>query len=88
MKYYNYLSRYIELVLIPYLLVNEILFLYKNNKLDISYITLIHKIKKIINIKDINYHKVITITNNILLTKYNYKVIKNRPITISYVINK
>ena len=87
-KYYNHLSYYLSYVVLPYILVNEILFLYKNNKLDISFLKLTNKIKKVINIRDINYHKIKYITNNILITKYNYKIISYYPIKLSYVIKK
>jgi hypothetical protein len=87
MNYYN-LSKYIESVLVPYILVNQILYLYKHNALDISFIKLYNKIKKIINIRNINYHKVKHITNNILITKYNYKIISYKPLIISYVVKQ
>lgn len=86
--FYNDIYYYTESVILPNLLVHEILFLYKNNKLDISFLRLTNKIKKIINIRDINYPKVKHITYNLLLNKYNYKIISYYPITISYVINK
>ena len=87
-KYYTYLSYYLAYVVLPYLLVNEILLLNKNKKLDISFLKLTNRIKKVINIKDINYHKLKYITNNILMTKYNYMIISYYPIKLSYVIKK
>ena len=87
-NYYNNLSRYITYVVLPNILVNLILYLHKNNKLNISFLYLTNTIKKIINIRNINYHSIKHITNNILVTKYNYTIVKWRPITIFYVISK
>ena len=84
-KYYQDLYFYIESVLLPELLVHEILYLYSNNRLDISLFKLTNKIKKIINIRDINYLKVKRLTYNLLLSKYNFRIIKYKPIIISYV---
>jgi len=86
-NYYYNISKYIELVILPTLLVYEILYINQNN-INISFIKTCNRIKKIVNIKDINYHKVKYITNNILVTKYNYQIISYRPIKLSYVINK
>ena len=87
-NYYNNLSRYISYVVLPHILVHQILYLYKKEKLNISFLQLTNSIKKIINIRNINYQTIKYITNNILSTKYNYLIVKWRPITISYVINK
>ena len=86
-KYYNNLAYYISYVVLPYIIVNEILYLHKHNKLNISTFKLISKTKKIINIRHINYLKVEIIVKNILITKYNYKMISFNPIKLSYVIN-
>lgn len=86
-KYYNNLAYYIAYVILPYIIVNEILYLHKYNKLNTSTFRLISKTKKIINIKHINYLKIEKIVKNILITKYNYKVISINPIRLSYVIN-
>jgi len=86
-NYYYNISKYIEFVILPTLLVYEILYINQNN-INISFIKTCNRIKKIVNIKDINYHKVKYITNNILVTKYNYQIISYRPIKLSYVINK
>ena len=87
-NYYNNLSKYISYVVLPHILVHQILYLYKKEKLNISFLQLTNSIKKIINIRNINYQTIKYITNNILSTKYNYLIVKWRPITISYVINK
>ena len=86
-NYYNNLAYYISYVILPYIIVNEILYLHKYNKLNTSIFRLISKTKKIINIKNINYLKIEKIVKNILITKYNYKVIRINPIKLSYVIN-
>lgn len=87
-KYYKDLSNYIESFVIPYLLAHEIIYLHKNNCLDISFLRLTNKIKKVINITNINYSKIKHITYNILLTKYNYKITNYYPIKLSYVIKQ
>ncbi len=87
-NYYNNLSRYISYVVLPHILAHQILYLYKKEMLNISFLQLTNSIKKIINIRNINYQTVKYITNNILSTKYNYLIMKWRPITISYVIDK
>ena len=84
-KYYNNLSYYIAYVVLPNIIATEIIFLYKNNRLNISFLKLTNKIKKIVNITNINYHNIKYITNNILITKYHYKIISYYPIKLSYV---
>ena len=85
MNNYSELSYYISYVVLPNILAYEILYLYKHNGLDISFYKLTNKIKKIINIRDINYLKIKYITNNILITKYNYKIISWSPITLLHI---
>ena len=73
-NFYNNLYYYLEYVIIPYLLTYEIVYLNKNN-IDISFLKLAKSIKKVINIDSINYSKLRYITYNLLLTKYNYRII-------------
>ena len=49
MNNYSELSYYISYVVLPNILAYEILYLYKHNRLDISFYKLTNKIKKIIN---------------------------------------
>ena len=86
-NFYNNLYYYLEYVIIPYLLTYEIVYLNKNN-IDISFLKLAKNIKKVINIDSINYSKLRYITYNLLLTKYNYKIINYSPIKLSYEVNK
>ena len=87
-KYYTNITYYLSYVVLPYMLVNEILFLHKHDKLDISFLRLAKGIKKVINIDNINYYKLKFITNNLLTTKYNYKIVSYKPIKLSYVIKQ
>ena len=86
-SFYNNLYYNLEYIILPYLLTYEILYLHKYN-VEISFLVLLKSIKKVINIDNINYSKIRHITYNILLTKYNYKIISYSPIKLSYVINK
>ena len=70
-NYYYNISKYIELVILPTLLVYEILYINQNN-INISFIKTCNRIKKIVNIKDINYHKVKYIFNHYLLNYLLY----------------
>ena len=87
-KFTYYYFKYIELCVLPNMMVNEILYLKKNSLLDISFLKLFNKIKKIVNIRGINYQSIKYITNNILETKYNYKITSYKPIELSYVKDK
>ncbi len=84
--YINDLSKYIEIIILPELIAFSLARLYYYNNLkEISFCKYINSIRKLINIRNINYKLVKNITTNILRNKYNLKIISYYPIKLKFM---